>query len=70
MSESLLCWTQAIAAIRLRKVISGDVIPRENEPMDLVLMAAMGRVQGERNGQRRTHNGMDRADAGLSGSTV
>lgn len=41
MSESLLCWTQAIAAIRLRKVISGDVIPRENEPMDLVLMAAM-----------------------------
>lgn len=26
--------------------------------------------QGERNGQRRTHNGMDRADAGLSGSTV
>lgn len=41
MSESLLCWTQAIAAIRLRKVISGDVIQRENEPMDFVLLATM-----------------------------
>ena len=35
------CYDDAIAAIRLRLVRDGDVVPREDEPVDLITLWAM-----------------------------
>ena len=35
------CYADAIAAIRLRLVRDGDVVPREDEPVDLMTLWAM-----------------------------
>ena len=35
------CYADAIAAIRLRLVRDGDVVPREDEPVDLITLWAM-----------------------------
>lgn len=39
--NSLGSWSQAIAAIRMLKVIKGEVMPREDEPIDIVLLACL-----------------------------
>lgn len=39
--NSLMCWQQAIAAIRMLKVIRGEIFPREDEPIDIVLLATL-----------------------------
>lgn len=36
--NSLNCWQHAISAIRMLKVIRGEVLPREDEPIDIVLL--------------------------------
>ena len=35
------CYTAALAAIRLRLVRDGDVFPREDEPVDLVVLRVL-----------------------------
>lgn len=35
------CYTAAIAAIRLRLVRDGEVMPREDEPVDIITLWAM-----------------------------
>lgn len=43
MTDDLASWMQAIAALRMRAVVRGDVFPREDEPIDIVLLAALKR---------------------------
>ena len=40
-ANSAGCYADAIAAIRLRLVRDGDVVPREDEPVDLITLWAM-----------------------------
>lgn len=43
MSEGLANYLDAMKALRLRAIVNGEVIPRENEPIDIVLLAAINR---------------------------
>lgn len=40
-ANSAGCYADAIAAIRLRMVRDGDVVPREDEPVELMTLWAM-----------------------------
>ena len=41
--DGLSNWVAAIAALRLLAVVRGDVFPREDEHVDIVLLAALRR---------------------------
>ena len=48
VDDTRLCYEQALAALRLAGVVAGRLNPREDEPIDIVILAAMKGRNDER----------------------
>lgn len=43
VEDALAEFHQALAALRLAGIMAGEIVPREDEPIDLVLMASLAK---------------------------